>query len=297
MPLVALSVDFGLPCTTSLINLKYRLGQTPRIEMWGIALSAITSNFALDRALQRERRRGEISPPSKIHSRSGDLMNSYRAGKAPRFSDRTEAGSVLARRLTAYAGRSDAIVLALPRGGVPVAYEVAQALHVELDVLVVRKLGVPHYPELAMGAIASGGALYLDERTIRTAGVTQLEIAAVLSDERRELARREALYRGHRPPLKIEGRTVIVVDDGIATGASMRVAIEALRTGKPARIVVAVPVAPEGTAERLDGLADEFVCTHSAREFGGVGRFYGDFGQTSDAEVRALLARSHQDIQ
>lgn len=203
---------------------------------------------------------------------------------------------MLARQLDGYAGRSDVIVLALPRGGVPVGYEVAQALGVELDVLVVRKLGVPHHPELAMGAIASGGALYLDEQTIRMADVTQPEIVAVLNDERRELARREALCRGQRPPLNIEGRTVIIVDDGIATGSSMRVAIDALRTGKPARIVVAVPVAPEDTAERLRGLADEFVCTHSARQFGGVGRFYRDFGQTSDAEVRALLARSHQDI-
>lgn len=203
---------------------------------------------------------------------------------------------MLAGQLGGYAGRSDVIVLALPRGGVPVGYEVAQALNVELDVLVVRKLGVPQNPELAMGAIASGGALYLDEQTIRMAGITQPEIVGVLSEEHRELARREALYRGQRPPLKIEGRTVIVVDDGIATGASMRVALATLRTGNPARIVVAVPVAPEGTAERLDGLADEFVCAHSARQFGGVGRFYRDFGQTSDAEVGALLARSHQDI-
>lgn len=203
---------------------------------------------------------------------------------------------MLARQLDGYAGRSDVIVLALPRGGVPVGYEVAQALGVELDVLVVRKLGVPHHPELAMGAIASGGALYLDEQTIRMADVTQPEIVAVLNDERRELARREALYRGQRPPLNIEGRTVIIVDDGIATGSSMRVAIDALRTGKPARIVVAVPVAPEDTAERLAGVADEFVCTHRARQFGGVGQFYRDFGQTSDAEVRALLARSHQGI-
>lgn len=203
---------------------------------------------------------------------------------------------MLARQLSGYAGRSDVIVLALPRGGVPVGFEVAQALDVELDVLVVRKLGVPHYPELAMGAIASGGALYLDEQTIRMAGITQPEIVAVLNDERRELARREALYRGQRAPLNVCGRTVIIVDDGIATGSSMRVAIDALRTGNPARIVVAVPVAPEDTAQRLCGLAEEFVCTHTARHFGGVGRFYRDFGQTSDAQVRMLLARSHQDI-
>lgn len=223
-------------------------------------------------------------------------MKSYWIGNEPRFSDRAEAGRILALQLGGYARRSDVIVLALPRGGVPVGYEVARALEVELDVLVVRKLGVPHYPELAMGAIASGGALYLDEQTIRMAGITEPQIAAVLNDERRELARREALYRGQRPPLNIEGRTVIIVDDGIATGSSMHAAIDALRSGRPARIVVAVPVAPEDTAERLGGLADEFVCTHSAHQFGGVGRFYQDFGQTSDAEVRALLARSHQDI-
>lgn len=204
---------------------------------------------------------------------------------------------MLARQLGAYAGRSDVVVLGLPRGGVPVAYEVAQALCVELDVLVVRKLGVPHYPELAMGAIASGNALYLDEQTIRMAGVDRPEIATVLNDERRELARREALYRAQRPPLNIEGRTLILVDDGIATGSTMRVAIAAMRAaGKPARIVVAVPVAPHGIAESFTDLADEFVCTYSMRYFGGVGQYYQDFGQTSDAEVRALLARSHQDV-
>jgi len=202
---------------------------------------------------------------------------------------------MLARQLSEYAGRDDVIVLALPRGGVPVGYEVAQALRVPLDVLIVRKLGVPHYPELAMGAIASGGALYLDEQTIRMAGVTQPQVVTVLNDERRELARREALYRGQRPPLNLEGRTVIVVDDGIATGATVRVAIDALRTSKPARIVVAVPVAPESTATRLAGLADQLVCIHLARHFGGVSQFYQLFGQTNDAEVRALLAQPRQD--
>jgi putative phosphoribosyl transferase len=178
---------------------------------------------------------------------------------------------------------------------VPVGHEVAQALGVELDVLVVRKLGVPYYPELAMGAIASGGATYLDEHTIRMAGVSQEAVAGVLNDERRELLRREALYRGQRPQLSLKGRTVIVVDDGVATGSTMRVAIAALRASKPARIVVAVPVAPESTASQLAAIADHFVCAHSARDFGGVGQFYRDFGPTSDAEVRALLSRSHQD--
>lgn len=215
----------------------------------------------------------------------------------PPFRDRADAGRLLARQLGDYARRADVIVLALPRGGVPVGYEVARALGVPLDVLIVRKLGVPQDPEMAMGAIASGGALYLDEQTIRMAGVSQSEVVTVLNDERRELARREALYRGHGPPLNIEGRTVIIVDDGVATGSSVRVAIAALRSGKPARIVVAVPVAPESTARQLTALADEFVCLHRARHFGGVGQFYQEFEQTNDAEVRALLARPSQDMQ
>ncbi|MFM0420144.1 phosphoribosyltransferase [Paraburkholderia aromaticivorans] len=215
----------------------------------------------------------------------------------PPFRDRAGAGRMLAQRLGDYAGRGDVIILALPRGGVPVGYEVARALAVPLDVLIVRKLGVPQDPEMAMGAIASGGALYLDEQTIRMAGVSQSEVVTVLNDERRELARREALYRGQGPPLNLEGRTVIIVDDGVATGSSVRVAIAALRSGKPARIVVAVPVAPESTARRLAALADEFVCLHRARHFGGVGQFYQEFEQTNDAEVRALLARPSQDMQ
>jgi len=245
----------------------------------------------------REAAHGEVSSNDKqVHARSDDAMNPEWMGVEPPFSDRADAGRMLARQLGDYAGRSDVIVLALPRGGVPVGYEVAQALGVPLDVLVVRKLGVPYHPELAMGAIASGGALYLDELTVRMAGVTQPEVAAVLNDERHELARRETLYRGQRPPLKLEGRTVIVVDDGIATGSSMRVAIAALRVGKPARIVIAVPVVPESTEQRLAGVADEFVCLHSAPDFQGVSQFYREFGQTSDAEVRALLERSQQDM-
>jgi len=222
-------------------------------------------------------------------------MNPHWMAVEPLLSDRAEAGRMLARQLHEYAGRSDVIVLALPRGGVPVGYEVAKALGLELDVLVVRKLGVPYHSELAMGAIGAGGALYLDEETVRMAGVTQPEVIDVLNNERRELARRETLYRGPRAPLKVEGRTVIVVDDGIATGSSMRVAIAVLRAGKSAQIFIAVPVAPDSTANRLEGVADKFVCLHRLHQFGGVSQFYREFGQTSDAEVRALLERSHQD--
>lgn len=252
----------------------------------------------IEPSIRRETSNAHLSLQDRWTARqSGDAMSPAWMEVEPPFRDRAEAGRMLARQLGSYAGRRDVIVLALPRGGVPVAYEVAQALCVELDVLVVRKLGVPHYPELAMGAIASGSALYLDEQTIRMAGVTQPEIATVLNNERRELARREALYRAQRPPLNVEGRTVILVDDGIATGSTMRAAIAAMRaTGKPARIVVAVPVASQSSAESLAGLADDFVCTHCMRRFGGVSQYYQDFGQTSDAEVRALLARSRQDV-
>jgi putative phosphoribosyl transferase len=213
----------------------------------------------------------------------------------PLFKDRTDAGRVLAKSLGGYARRGDVIVLALPRGGVPVAYELARALGVEFDVLVVRKLGVPHDPELAMGAIASGGAEYLDERMARRIGVTQRQIVDVLAEERRELARRETLYRGNRPVVNLNGRTVIVVDDGVATGASMRVAVEALRPRQPAHVVIAVPVAPADTAEWLAGMADEFVCTHVAGSFLSVGEFYENFDQTTDMQVRALFVRSRDD--
>ncbi|MDE2345366.1 MAG: phosphoribosyltransferase, partial [Gammaproteobacteria bacterium] len=173
------------------------------------------------------------------------------------FPNRSEAGSRLAQRLQAYAGRDQVLVLALPRGGVPVGYEVARALGVELDVLIVRKLGVPHQPELAMGAIASGGARYLNQEVLQLARVSDAELQPVLAAETRELERRERVYRGDRPPSAIAGRTVILVDDGMATGASMRAAVLALRSKSPTRIVVAVPVAPEDASERLAGAADE----------------------------------------
>lgn len=210
---------------------------------------------------------------------------------ASHFEDRHAAGQLLAGALRAYAGRSDVVVLALPRGGVPVGYEVAKALGAELDVLIVRKLGLPYHPELAMGAIASGGAIDFNRNVIEMSGVTQRDIEGVLAQEYRELERREALYRGARPMARIEGRTVIVVDDGIATGASMRAALKALRTLKPAKIIVAVPVAPIDTRERLQDVADEFVCVLSPADFQAVGQFYRNFDQTSDDEVRTLLAQ------
>lgn len=211
-----------------------------------------------------------------------------------RFLNRSTAGRMLAKRLQPYSGREDVLVLALPRGGVPVAYELAQALDAELDVLIVRKLGMPGHPELAMGAIASGGTQYLNEDMLLHGGVTRRALEDVVEREQEELKRREELYRGSRPPLNVTGRTVIVVDDGMATGASMRAAVMALRSGNPKRIVVAVPVAPADAAQRLEGAADEFVCVQSPVDFYAVGQFYRDFDQTSDEEVRSLLARAHR---
>jgi putative phosphoribosyl transferase len=206
-----------------------------------------------------------------------------------RFLDRRDAGRQLANRLGAYAGRSDVLVLALPRGGVPVAYEVARALHAPLDVLLVRKLGVPGHEELAMGAVASGGIRVLDPDVMRVAHVTAPELDAVTEAELRELSRRTAEYRGDRPFPAIQSRTVILVDDGLATGASMRAAIMALRQQHPARIVVAAPVAPPQTCEEFRAIADDVVCAVTPDPFYAVGLWYEDFGQTSDEEVRDLL--------
>lgn len=216
---------------------------------------------------------------------------------ADKFPNRSVAGRRLAERLRTYAGRKDVIVLALPRGGVPVGYEVARALGVELDVLIVRKLGVPQQPELAMGAIASGGGRYLNHEVLRLAHVSHDALQSVLDSETIELQRRERLYRGPRSPPQITGRVVIVVDDGMATGASMRAAVMALRSQRPSHIVVAVPVAPYDAGERLEGAADEFVCLLSPHEFYAVGQFYADFDQTSDAQVRALLKHSRRPVQ
>jgi putative phosphoribosyl transferase len=214
------------------------------------------------------------------------------ATEARRFRDRVEAGRLLARRLSEYANRDDVIVLALPRGGVPVAYEVAKALDAPLDVFLVRKVGVPGYEELAMGAVATGGVLVLDERLIQRLGIGRDRLEQAVRAELRELERREEAYRGGRSPLHLEGKTVILVDDGLATGASMRAATEAVRRHNPARVVVAVPVAAEETCDQFREFVDEIVCEVTPRPFHAVGLWYEDFSQTSDEEVRELLGRA-----
>jgi predicted phosphoribosyltransferase len=210
------------------------------------------------------------------------------------FADRFEAGRVLASRLAEFAHGEDVVVLALPRGGVPVGFEVARALHAPLDVFVVRKLGVPGHEELAMGAIASGGVRVLNRRVVETLGISAEEIERIAAEEQRELERREREYRDGRPRLDVRGRTVILVDDGLATGSSMRVAALALRKKEPARIVVAVPVGSRATCEEFESEVDITVCAVTPEPFFGVGQWYADFRQTSDEEVRELLRRAAQ---
>ncbi|GGQ09481.1 phosphoribosyltransferase [Streptosporangium pseudovulgare] len=205
------------------------------------------------------------------------------------FQDRREAGRVLARLLEHYRGRPDVVVLGLPRGGVPVAYEIATALGAPLDVFLVRKLGVPGREELAMGAIASGGAIVLNEDIIGRLGISQWAIRAAADREGQELIRREETYRQGRPALDLDGKTVIVVDDGLATGASMRAALQALRRHRPSRTVVAVPTAPESAYRDFARLTDELVCAVTPPYFFAVGQSYRDFTQTTDEEVRSLL--------
>jgi erythromycin esterase-like protein/predicted phosphoribosyltransferase len=207
------------------------------------------------------------------------------------FIDRRDAGRRLAEKIAGYSNRPDVLVLALPRGGVPVAYEVARVLNAPLDVFVVRKLGVPGYEELAMGAVATGGVRVLNDELVERLGIPAPLIDAVVARERQELARREHLYRDGRPQPDVRGRTVILVDDGLATGATMHAAIEALRQQNPARIVVAVPTAPPDTCEEMKRRADEVVCAITPEPFEAVGRWYQDFSQTTDEEVRELLAR------
>ena len=209
-----------------------------------------------------------------------------------RFRDRREAGRLLAAQLGAYAKRPDVLVLALPRGGVPVAAEVASALGAPLDVFVVRKLGVPGHEEYALGAIATGGVRVLNEEVVQALRIPDRVIDALAAREQEELARRERVYRGHRPPLDVRGRTVILVDDGLATGATMHAAIRALRQQQPARIVVAVPTASPETCAELKTEVDDIICATTPDPFYAVGLWYEDFSQTTDEEVRELLARS-----
>jgi putative phosphoribosyl transferase len=208
------------------------------------------------------------------------------------FEDRRDAGRRLAGELMQYAGDPDVLVLALPRGGVPVAYEVAQALSAPLDVFIVRKLGVPGHEELAMGAIASGGIRVLNDEVIDALRIDEEILDAVATREARAVLERERDYRGERPRPKVKGRIVILVDDGLATGASMRAAIQALRAEEPRRLVVAVPVAPPQACEAIRAVVDEIVCALTPATFYGVGMWYEDFSQTTDDEVRELLSRN-----
>ncbi len=213
------------------------------------------------------------------------------------FPNRAEAGRLLADRLEKYAGRNDVIVLGLPRGGVPVAYEVAKSLRAPLDVFIVRKLGVPGFEELAAGAIASGGVRVLNEDVLRALPNADEIIESVTAKETAELERREKSYRADRPAPELRDRVVILVDDGLATGATMRAAVKALRQRGVAKIVVAVPVGPPDTCREFEDEADETICATAPEFFQAVGQYYEDFSQTSDEEVRDLLARAAEDRQ
>jgi putative phosphoribosyl transferase len=208
------------------------------------------------------------------------------------FMNRVDAGRRLAKKLHGYAGRKDVLVLGIPRGGVPVAFQVAAELGVPLDVFVVRKLGVPGHEELAFGAIATGGIRLVDTQIVQEAGISGVEVELIAASEREELDRREQVYRGGRPALHLEGKTVILVDDGIATGASTRAAILALRQLKPASIVLAVPIAPAATGMRLRPEVDDLICLDMPETFCAIGEFYEDFSQVTDEEVTTLLQRN-----
>ncbi len=210
------------------------------------------------------------------------------------FRDRRAAGRVLARELSAYADQPDVFVLALPRGGVPVAYEVARALHVPMDVFLVRKLGVPGHEEFAMGAVASGGVRVLNREIVEALRIPDDVVAEVIAREERELERREREYRGDRPFPDLRGKTVILIDDGLATGSTMLAAVTALRQQQPARLVVAVPVASPETCDAFRDYVDDIVCAITPDPLYAVGLWYSDFSQTTDEEVRQLLAEIAQ---
>jgi putative phosphoribosyl transferase len=212
------------------------------------------------------------------------------------FHDRTEAGKLLAKQLTAYANRDDVLVLALPRGGVPVAFEVARALHAPLDVIIVRKLGVPGQEELAMGAIATGGVRILNKDVVQFLDIPDEIIDKIAENEQKELERRERLYRGDRPVYAVQGRTIILVDDGIATGATMHAAVAALKQRQPTRIIIAVPTAAPSTCDEFEAEVDELVCLIRPEPFIAVGYWYKQFSQTSDEEVRSMLEQANNEF-
>jgi len=216
--------------------------------------------------------------------------------KMERFRDRRDAGRVLARKLSAYAGQADVMVLALPRGGVPVAYEVALALNAPLDIFLVRKLGLPGREELAIGAIASGGIRVLNEDIIRVLGVPEEVINIVARNELQELERREHNYRGDRPAPDVRDRKVILIDDGLATGASMRAAVVGVRAQHPARIVIAVPAAAPELCNAFQFEVDEMVCAMTPEPFYGLSRWYEDFSQTTDEDVRMFLREANHQL-
>jgi putative phosphoribosyl transferase len=224
------------------------------------------------------------------------MPNNNPGGSIRPFANRREAGKELAGKLTAYRGRQDVVVLALPRGGLPVAFEIAEALDASLDIFVVRKLGMPGRPEFAMGAIASGGVRVLNEDVVRWYGIPDSQIEAVARQELAELQRREREYRQGRPLTDLRGRTVILVDDGLATGSTMRAAVQAVRVHKPARVVVAVPVGAPSTCDEFADITDETVCARMPEPLSAVGLWYRDFSQTTDEEVRTLLQKHAQRI-
>jgi predicted phosphoribosyltransferase len=212
------------------------------------------------------------------------------------YRDRNEAGQSLARELSHYAGRNDVVVLALPRGGVPIGFEIAHALHAPLEIFLVRKLGVPGYDELAMGAIASGGTMVLNESVLKQLRITDEQIEDVRRRETRELQRREEAFRDGRTPVQVTNRICILVDDGLATGSTMRAAVLALRKQNPMRVVVAVPVASADVCEEFQSIADEVICLYTPEPFLAVGRWYDDFAQLDDDDVRHDLELAAQEM-
>jgi putative phosphoribosyl transferase len=208
------------------------------------------------------------------------------------FQDRYEAGQALAAKLEHHAGDPDVVVLALPRGGVPVGYEVSQALNAPLDIFLVRKIGVPGYEELAMGAVASGGVKIFNHEVLQRLGISERILDGIVREKERELEQQEKAYRGERPPTQIEGRTVILVDDGLATGASMRAAVQAVKKKSAKSVIVAVPVGSADTCNQLQSEVDEVICGMTPEPFYAVGAWYSDFMQVTDEEVRELLDRA-----